>query len=71
MRCRAGGIKAAVRMLRKKSRLRASNKTRRGLDAGNSTVHGVAALADTNGIGFTPLLAERTNCPRRDPSGGC
>ncbi|CAH1653725.1 hypothetical protein BOSEA31B_10970 [Hyphomicrobiales bacterium] len=39
--------------------------------AGNSTARGVAALADTNGIGFTPLLAERTNCRRRDPSGFC
>ena len=38
---------------------------------GDSTVRGVAALADANGIGFTPLLAERANCRRRDPSGFC
>ena len=39
--------------------------------AGNSAARRVAALADTNGIGFTPLLAERSNCRRRDPAGFC
>lgn len=34
--------------------------------AGNSIARGVAALADTDGIGFTPLLADRPNCRRRD-----
>ncbi|CAD5283907.1 hypothetical protein BOSE62_110509 [Bosea sp. 62] len=34
--------------------------------AGNSPARGVVSLADTNGIGFAPLLAERANCRRPD-----
>jgi hypothetical protein len=39
--------------------------------AGNSPARGVATLADTNGIGFSLLLAEQTNCRRRDPLRFC